>query len=129
MDESVMVMWIRQVLKTYCETKPDGVLPLLFHDSYRCHMMRSVVNAIQGQRSQNCMRNVLCVGTSWSWFLSGARTGAGVDEEVGVGMELALVLEWGLDLVLLSEFVWGGVQVELCKRVCCVFLSFHLLME
>jgi hypothetical protein len=58
-------------------------------------------------------------------------------------MELALVLEWVqdlvlvyglelalvLDLVLLSEFVWGGVQVELCKRVCCVFLSFHLLRE
>jgi hypothetical protein len=44
------------------------------------------------------------------------------------GLELALVLEWGLDLVLLSEFVWG-VQGELCKRVCCGFLSFHLLME
>jgi hypothetical protein len=41
-------------------------------------------------------------------------------------LELALVLEWGLELVL--EFVWG-VQVEVSKRGCCGFLSFHLLMK
>lgn len=29
------------------ETAPDGIVPLMFLDSYRCHMMGSVVQAIQ----------------------------------------------------------------------------------
>jgi hypothetical protein len=52
----------------------------------------------------------------------------GKDLMLEYGLELALVLEWGLELVLMSEFVWG-VQVEVSKRGCCGFLSFHLLME
>jgi hypothetical protein len=34
-------------------------------------------------------------------------------------LEFALVLEWGLELVLMSEFVWG-VQAEVSKRGCVV---------
>jgi transposase len=47
MDERVMIMWVEEVLQPYVETAPDGVVPILFLDSYRCHMMASVVNRIQ----------------------------------------------------------------------------------
>ena len=47
MDERVMLMWVDMVLKPYVNTAPEDVVPILFLDSYRCHMMNSVVNAIQ----------------------------------------------------------------------------------
>ena len=47
MDERVMLMWVEMVLKPYVDTAPEYVVPILFLDSYRCHMMNSVVHAIQ----------------------------------------------------------------------------------
>ena len=47
MDERVMLMWVEMVLKPYVNTAPDNMVPLLFLDSYHCHMMNSVVNMIQ----------------------------------------------------------------------------------
>jgi hypothetical protein len=47
MDEEVMLMWVEQILGPYVSTAPDGVVPILFLDSYRCHMMASVVTKIQ----------------------------------------------------------------------------------
>ena len=47
MDERVMRSWVRTVLKPYVEGAPPGVQPVIFLDSYRCHMMASVVNDIQ----------------------------------------------------------------------------------
>jgi DDE superfamily endonuclease len=35
------------VLKPYVEGAPPGIQPVLFLDSYQCHMMASVVNDIQ----------------------------------------------------------------------------------
>jgi transposase-like protein len=46
MDERVMLLWVRLVLQPYIEEAPPGVQPLILLDSYRCHMMASVVNAI-----------------------------------------------------------------------------------
>ena len=40
-------MWVDMVLKPYVDTAPQNMVPLLFLDSYHCHMMNSVVNAIQ----------------------------------------------------------------------------------
>ena len=40
-------MRVDMVLKSYVDTAPQNVVPLLFLDSYHCHMMNSVVNAIQ----------------------------------------------------------------------------------
>ena len=40
-------MWVKMVLKPYVDAAPQNVVPLLFLDSYHCHMMNSVVNAIQ----------------------------------------------------------------------------------
>ena len=46
-DKRMMLMWVEMVLKPYVDTAPQNVVPLLFLDSYHCHMMNSVVNAIQ----------------------------------------------------------------------------------
>jgi hypothetical protein len=47
MDERVMIMWVEAVLEPYVKTAPDGVRPILFLDSYRCHMMALVVQRVQ----------------------------------------------------------------------------------
>jgi hypothetical protein len=47
MDEEAMIVWVDQVLRPYIETAPAGILHILFLDSYRCHMMASVVGMIQ----------------------------------------------------------------------------------
>jgi hypothetical protein len=47
MDEGAMLLWVDKILKPYIETAPEGIVPLLFLDSYHCHMMGSVVQKIQ----------------------------------------------------------------------------------
>ena len=47
MDEKVMLMWVEKVLKPYVLEAPDRIVPILFLDSHRCHMMASVVGKIQ----------------------------------------------------------------------------------
>jgi transposase-like protein len=47
MDEAVMQMWVTRVLRPFVQTAPAGIEPVLFLDSYRCHMMATVVNAIE----------------------------------------------------------------------------------
>ena len=47
MDERVMLMWVDMVLKPYVDTAPEDAVPILFLDSYHCHMMNLVVNVIQ----------------------------------------------------------------------------------
>ena len=47
MDEKVMLAWVDGPLKAYVEQAPEGIIPLLILDSYRCHMMASVVHRIQ----------------------------------------------------------------------------------
>ena len=48
MDESMMSVWIEKCLLPWKETLPPGVTPLLILDSFRVHMMGSVVEKIQG---------------------------------------------------------------------------------
>ena len=47
MDEDAMLVWVGQVLRPHIESAPPDVLPIIFLDSYRCHMMASVVSKIQ----------------------------------------------------------------------------------
>jgi hypothetical protein len=47
MDERVMLMWVKKVLQPYVLDAPQHIVPILFLDSYRCHMMASVVEKIQ----------------------------------------------------------------------------------
>jgi hypothetical protein len=47
LDERVMMEWVDNVLKPYVANAPDHVIPLLILESYRCHMMASVVTRIQ----------------------------------------------------------------------------------
>ena len=51
MDKRVMHFWVERVLKPYIKTAPEHVIPIIFLDSYRCHIIGSVVNAI---RSLGC---------------------------------------------------------------------------
>ncbi len=47
MDETVMLVQVDQVLQPYVDTAPEDIIPILIIDSYRCHMMTSVVQKIQ----------------------------------------------------------------------------------
>ena len=47
MDEEMMLVWVEKVLKSYVMICLDGIVPLLFLDSFRCHMMANVVRACQ----------------------------------------------------------------------------------
>ena len=47
MDEVVMMDWVDVILAPYVATAPEHVIPVLILDSYRCHMMASVVKRIQ----------------------------------------------------------------------------------
>ena len=47
MDKRMMKLWVDKVLAPYLLTAPPHVQPLLLLDSYRCHMMASVINRIE----------------------------------------------------------------------------------
>ncbi len=47
MDEDVMLTWVTDILQPYVEEAPENIIPLLILDSYRCHMMASVVTQIE----------------------------------------------------------------------------------
>ena len=47
MDERVMLRWVEEVLTPYVALAPPGIIPIILLDSYRCHVMASVVNVIQ----------------------------------------------------------------------------------
>jgi hypothetical protein len=47
MDKEMMLLWVEQILAPYVTTAPPGIKPVLFLDSFRCHMMRPVVQACQ----------------------------------------------------------------------------------
>ena len=46
MDKRVMLMWVYNVLEPHIATAPEGIVAILFLDSYHCHMMASVVTTI-----------------------------------------------------------------------------------
>ena len=45
MDE--MLQWVKEVLEPWSKNVPAGIMPYLLLDSYKCHLMSSVVHAIQ----------------------------------------------------------------------------------
>jgi hypothetical protein len=47
MSEDILIEWVDRVLKPYVETAPEGVVPLIILDQYKCHLMASVVNRIE----------------------------------------------------------------------------------
>ena len=47
MDEKVMLMWVEQILIPHIKAAPENIVPILFLNSYRCHMMASVVGAFR----------------------------------------------------------------------------------
>jgi len=51
-DERVMLQWVKQVLAPYVTTAPVGIIPILFLDSFKVHLLSSVTNAIQNTGCQ-----------------------------------------------------------------------------
>ena len=49
MDERCMLIWVDEVFGPYLAANPppEGIQPVIFLDSYRCHMMASVVSRIE----------------------------------------------------------------------------------
>lgn len=46
MSKGMMLLWVEKVVKPYVVTAPPGIIPLLFLNSYKVHLMASVHNAI-----------------------------------------------------------------------------------
>jgi hypothetical protein len=46
-NKQVMLNWVKLVLAPYLATAPKGIVPILFLDMFKVHMMQSVVQAIQ----------------------------------------------------------------------------------
>jgi hypothetical protein len=47
-DEATMLDWVDYVLKPYVAMAPVGIIPILFLDSFKVHILGSVADAIQG---------------------------------------------------------------------------------
>jgi transposase-like protein len=47
-DEATMLDWVDDVLKPYVATAPVGIIPIMFLDSFKVHLLGSVADAIQG---------------------------------------------------------------------------------
>ena len=47
-DEATMLDWVDGVLKPYVAMAPVGIIPILFLDLFKVHLLGSVANAIQG---------------------------------------------------------------------------------
>ena len=47
MDEDIMIKWVDDILMPYLQVYQVNVYPVIYLDSYCCHMMESVVYAIE----------------------------------------------------------------------------------
>ncbi len=47
-DETTMLDWVNKVLKPYVATAPVVIIPILFLDSFKVHLLGSIADAIQG---------------------------------------------------------------------------------
>lgn len=43
MDEYLMLQWVVEILTPWAQDAPDGIIPFVFLDSYRCHMTDTVL--------------------------------------------------------------------------------------
>ena len=84
------------VLKPYVDTAPQNVVPVLFLDSYHCHMMNSAVNVIQdlgvevehipGSCTSLCQPVDIGINKPFKAFLRKASEKWMIDEEIRYGM-------------------------------------------
>ena len=47
-NKATMLDWVDDVLKPYVATAPVGIIPILFLDSFKVHLLGSIADAIQG---------------------------------------------------------------------------------
>ena len=53
--EDIMLEWVQEVLAPYVATAPPGIVPLLYLDSFRVHMMGSVVDPSTSSSHQDAL--------------------------------------------------------------------------
>ena len=47
MDEACMIEWVHLVIQPWADSAPVGIVPVLYLDSYQCHLRDSVVSKVQ----------------------------------------------------------------------------------
>ena len=86
-----MKAWVKQILKPYMFSKPDGIVSILLLDMYKCHMMESVVSTITQLGVEVLHIPVGCMGLC---------------QPVDVGINKSLKSE--------VQKLWEGWMVKLC---------------
>jgi hypothetical protein len=61
-NKQVMLDWVKLVLAPYIATAPEDIVPILFLDMFKVHLMQSVVSAIQALSIQVEFIPARCTG-------------------------------------------------------------------
>ena len=115
MDERCMLIWVDEVLGAYlvANPPPEGVQPVLLLDSYRCHMMASVVSRIEAM-------GVHVI------HISGGCTGMTQPLDVGINRSFKarcrrMWEEWLVDLLDTTNEVRDATREEVSEWTAAVF--------
>ena len=69
-NKEIMLDWVKLVLAPYIATASEGILPILFFDLFKVHMMQSVVKTIQALDVQ-----VEFIPTGCTWLVQPVEVG------------------------------------------------------
>lgn len=47
MDHKLCLLWIDECLAPHVKNAPEGIIPLLLLDQYKCHLMSTIVHKIE----------------------------------------------------------------------------------
>jgi hypothetical protein len=118
MDERCMIMWVDEIFSPYLAANPppEGVQPVLLLDSYRCHMMASVVSRIEAL-------GVLVI------HIPGGCTGLTQPLDVGINRSFKARCrrrweEWLINLLDTTDKVRDATREEVSEWVAEVFWEF-----
>ena len=117
MDERCMLIWVDEVFSAYlvANPPPEGVQPVLLLDSYRCHMMASVVSRIEAM-------GVHVI------HIAGGCTGMTQPLDVGINRSFKarcrrMWEEWLVDLLDKTNKVRDATREEVSEWAAAVFLG------
>ncbi len=118
MDEHCMLMWVDKIFQPYLAANPppEGVQPVLLLDSYRCHMMASVVSRIKAL-------GVLVI------HIPGGCTGLTQPLDIGINRSFKARCrrrweEWLINLLDTTDQVRDATREEVSEWVAEVFWEF-----
>jgi len=115
MDECCMLIWVDEVFCAYlvANPPPEGVQTILLLDSYRCHMMASVVSRIEAM-------GVHVI------HIAGGCTGLTQPLDVGINRSFKsrccqMWEEWLVDLLDMTNQVHDGTRKEVSEWAAALF--------